>query len=244
MILSYIAGYSKFDGSSDFDQDGGAHVPTSFATGATFQDDRTNYSHYKNYSHELDLKSIGDNAIDWILGLYYAAEDNSHPLRHPDLQRHAARHRGLAGLVHPAQGNRQIRTPSSARQRGTSATRCTSPAARATRTTERKRSAEAVGAGRTTRTCRSCRSTPGTIPGPDTGFGFGVGGINDGHYSANKPTWLVRLDADLADDVFCLRQRVDRLQVGRPAGRRRALQGRDADELRSRHRSSPSSIII
>jgi iron complex outermembrane receptor protein len=75
--LSYIAGFSSFSGSSDFDQDQGAHVPTSFATGATFQQDRTNNSHYFSHSHEIDLRSKGDNRLDWILGLYYAAEDNS-----------------------------------------------------------------------------------------------------------------------------------------------------------------------
>ena len=31
--LSYIAGVSKFSGSSNFDQDGGVAIPTSFATG-------------------------------------------------------------------------------------------------------------------------------------------------------------------------------------------------------------------
>src|SRR6185369_7626755 len=77
LMLSYIAGFSKFDGSSDYDQDGGVLVPTSFNTGSTFQDDRTNYSKYRSSSHELDLKSTGDNTIDWILGLYYAAEDNA-----------------------------------------------------------------------------------------------------------------------------------------------------------------------
>lgn len=74
--LSYIAGYSHFQGASDFDQDGGAHVPTSFATGATFQEDRTTWSHYANWSHELELRSRGKQTLDWILGLYYAAEDN------------------------------------------------------------------------------------------------------------------------------------------------------------------------
>ncbi|HZP66087.1 MAG TPA: TonB-dependent receptor, partial [Rudaea sp.] len=77
MVLSYVAGASKYHGSSDFDQDGGVQVPTSFATGSTFQEDRTNYSHYRSQSHELDLKSTGENVLDWILGLYYAAEDNS-----------------------------------------------------------------------------------------------------------------------------------------------------------------------
>jgi iron complex outermembrane receptor protein len=76
MSLAYIAGYSRFKGSSDFDQDGGAHVPTSFTTGATFQEDRTNWSKYTNYSHELNLQSTGKRDVDWILGAYYAAEDN------------------------------------------------------------------------------------------------------------------------------------------------------------------------
>jgi len=75
--LTYIAGFSKFNGSSDFDQAGGAKVPTSFTTGATYQEDRTNFSHYSNTSHELELQSAGKQMVDWILGLYYAAEDNS-----------------------------------------------------------------------------------------------------------------------------------------------------------------------
>ncbi|MDR3506936.1 MAG: TonB-dependent receptor [Caulobacteraceae bacterium] len=75
--LDYIAGYSRYTGASAFDQDGGTHVPTSFATGATFQEDRTNYSRYTNYSHEVEVKSLGKHTVDWILGLYYAAEDNA-----------------------------------------------------------------------------------------------------------------------------------------------------------------------
>ncbi|MED5621075.1 TonB-dependent receptor [Ideonella sp. BN130291] len=76
MSLSYIAGYSRYTGSSDFDQAGGATVPTSFTTGATYQQDRTNWSKYTNHSHELELQSTGTHTVDWILGLYYAAEDN------------------------------------------------------------------------------------------------------------------------------------------------------------------------
>ncbi|MDQ0464331.1 iron complex outermembrane receptor protein [Caulobacter ginsengisoli] len=75
--LTYVAGYSRFTGSSDFDQDGGVTVPTSIATGATYQEDRTNNSKYTNYSHEVTLASRGDHRVDWILGAYYAAEDNS-----------------------------------------------------------------------------------------------------------------------------------------------------------------------
>jgi iron complex outermembrane receptor protein len=77
LALTYIAGYSKFDGSSTFDQDGGVAIPTSFTTGATYQGNNTVASKYKNYSHELELQSTGTHTVDWQVGLYYAAEDNS-----------------------------------------------------------------------------------------------------------------------------------------------------------------------
>ncbi|MBA5636891.1 TonB-dependent receptor [Duganella sp. LX20W] len=76
-MLTYIAGYSRFSGASTFDADGGANVPTSFATGATYQANNTVSSHYVNYSHELELQSVGKRAVDWQLGLYYGAEKNS-----------------------------------------------------------------------------------------------------------------------------------------------------------------------
>ncbi len=76
LTLNYTAGYSDFQGSSDFDQSGGASVPTSWTTGGVVQEDRTNWSHYKNWSHEVQLQSQGKHDVDWILGLYYAAEDN------------------------------------------------------------------------------------------------------------------------------------------------------------------------
>ncbi|HUB92114.1 MAG TPA: TonB-dependent receptor, partial [Dyella sp.] len=77
MALTYIAGYNRFSGASNYDQDAGAILPTSFTTGGVYQDDRTNYSNYSSYSHELDLKSTGQHTVDWILGLYYSAEDNN-----------------------------------------------------------------------------------------------------------------------------------------------------------------------
>ncbi|MDO8654374.1 MAG: TonB-dependent receptor [Undibacterium sp.] len=76
MSLAYIAGYSKFSGSSRYDQDGGATVPTSFATGGSHQENNTVSSNYSNYSHEVELQSTGKRDIDWLLGLYYAAETN------------------------------------------------------------------------------------------------------------------------------------------------------------------------
>ena len=77
ITLAYIAGYNWFNGSSDFDQDSGTHVPQFWADPATtYQEDRTNYEHYYNYSHELDLQSVGHHTVDWTLGLYYENEKN------------------------------------------------------------------------------------------------------------------------------------------------------------------------
>ena len=74
MELSYIAGYNRYSGKSDFDQDGGVTVPTSFTTNGVYQDDRTNDSHYKNWSQEFNLKSTGPETVDWILGAYYGTK--------------------------------------------------------------------------------------------------------------------------------------------------------------------------
>ncbi|RZT08124.1 iron complex outermembrane recepter protein [Duganella sp. CF402] len=82
VALAYIAGYSRFNGSSTFDQDGGANPATSFTTAASstgsagYQANNTVWSKYKNYSHELEIMSTGKRDVDWLLGLYYANEDN------------------------------------------------------------------------------------------------------------------------------------------------------------------------
>lgn len=76
MALAYTAGYSHATGAGTFDQDRGIDVPTSFTTGGSYQEDRTNWSDYRNYSHEVTVQSTGKRDVDWILGLYYAAEDN------------------------------------------------------------------------------------------------------------------------------------------------------------------------
>ena len=74
--LAYIAGYANFNGSSTFDQDGGANPATSFTTGGNAQANNTVWSKYKNYSHEVEIQSTGKRDIDWLLGLYYANENN------------------------------------------------------------------------------------------------------------------------------------------------------------------------
>jgi iron complex outermembrane receptor protein len=81
VALAYIAGYSRFNGSSTFDQDGGANPATSFTTtnssgSAGYQANNTVWSKYTNYSHELEIMSTGKRDVDWLLGLYYANEDN------------------------------------------------------------------------------------------------------------------------------------------------------------------------
>jgi iron complex outermembrane receptor protein len=75
---SYIAGYQKIGGSTATDSDAGTLPPTSASTpSGAFQENRTVSSSYKFQSHELQLKSRGDNKIDWILGAYYSHEKNS-----------------------------------------------------------------------------------------------------------------------------------------------------------------------
>ncbi len=76
MALHYIAGFSKYQGSMRFDQDGGAAIPTSIRSGATWQEHTTTDSNYRSHSHELELQSVGTRTVDWQLGLYYAAEKN------------------------------------------------------------------------------------------------------------------------------------------------------------------------
>ncbi|WP_374580895.1 TonB-dependent receptor [Pseudoduganella sp.] len=76
IALAYIAGHSKFSGSSTYDQDGGRVLPTSFTTGGDFQANNTVWSRYSSNSHELQLQSTGSREVDWQVGAYYAAEDN------------------------------------------------------------------------------------------------------------------------------------------------------------------------
>jgi len=79
---AYIAGFSRVGGTADSDADAGAHPPFEDATGTvvmpndSFGENRTAYSRYDFWSHELQLKSIGHNTIDWIVGGYYSHEVN------------------------------------------------------------------------------------------------------------------------------------------------------------------------
>ena len=199
MTLSYIAGFSKYQGSSDYDQDGGTLVPTSFATGSTFQEDRTNESHYRSNSHELDLKSTGDNTLDWILGLYYAAEDNSIRFDIPIFNGTSQGTVAWQGsFIQPSEtvnsyaGFGQATWHLSDRLRLTGGVRWTHD--------EKENTGGRNYGWQYNPDVPQIPIATGTIPGADTGFG--VTAHNDGKYDASKATWLVRVDADLAENAL------------------------------------------
>jgi iron complex outermembrane recepter protein len=201
LALSYTAGYSHYNGSSDFDQDGGVQVPTSFTTGATFQEDRTNYSTYTNSSHEIDLKSTGDNTIDWILGLYYAAEQNKIRFDIPifnGTQQGTVAWQG--SFIQPKQTVDSKAVFGQATWHLSDAFRLT---AGLRYTKDQKENIGGRGWGwQYNADVPQVPIAPGTIPSPETGFGFGISGINDGKYDHGQTTWLVRGDVDLADNFL------------------------------------------
>ncbi len=194
LSLSYIAGISRFEGSADFDQDGGVQVPTSFTTGATYQQDRTNYSVYRNHSHELNLTSNGENTVDWILGLYYAAEKNKIRFDIPifnGTQQGTVAWQG--SFIQPKQ------TVDSKAVFG-QATWNVSDEFRLTGglryTDDAKENIGGRGWGWAYNPAvPQVPISPGTYPSPGTGFN--VSTINDGEYSHSQVTWLARTDFDV-----------------------------------------------
>ncbi|WP_419828029.1 TonB-dependent receptor [Sphingomonas sp.] len=78
--LAYLAGWQRVGGSTRFDADSGTELPdpaspTTLPNGA-FEENRTVNSRYDFYSHEVQVKSIGNHPIDWIVGGYYSHERN------------------------------------------------------------------------------------------------------------------------------------------------------------------------
>ena len=160
-----------------------------------------------------------------------------HPLRHPDHERHAAGHRGLAGLVHPAEGDgaldRRLRSAHLEPHRLAAPHR--RPALHLRQAHQRRRYEQRLDRR------------------PDRCAGAGERELRPAcrrlrlcDLSAQR-RHLHRQEDDLARarqlrlhaGLHGLRQRVDRLQVGRPAGWRRALRLGDADQLRGRHEEHP-----
>ncbi len=193
MLLSYVAGFNRFSGKSNFDQDNGAQVPTSFTTGASYQADRTNFSNYKNYSHELDLKSTGDNAVDWILGAYYAAEDNNIRFDIPILNGTAQGTVAWQGsFIQPKETVETTAFFGQATWHITDGLRLTG-GARWSNDTKKNEGGRGWGWAYDP-TVPQVPISPDVEPG---NVGFNVSTVNDARYDKSKVTWLARLDTDV-----------------------------------------------
>ncbi len=200
LSLAYVAGYSRFTGSGTFDQDGGATVPTSFTTGATYQEDRTNWSKYTNYSHELSLQSVGKKQIDWILGLYYAAEDNGIRFDIPIMNGTQQGTVGWQGSF--IQPKETVRSAAGFGQLTWNATDDLHLTGGLRYTSDKRANIGGRGYGWAyDPTTPQVPVSIGLDPAA-AGSGFGVPGKNDGEYSAKKLTWLARVNYDISRDMM------------------------------------------
>ena len=200
MSLAYVSGYSRFTGASDFDQDGGAGVPTSFTTGATYQQDRTNHSTYFNQSHELTLQSTGKQTVDWILGAYYAAEDNSIRFDIPIMNGTQQGSVGWQGsFIQPKETVDSKAVFGQATWNASEALHLTG----GLRYTSDKRTNE----GGTNNGWAYDATLPAVPVDPNNpvlgpGTGFTTYQHNDGEYKSSKTTWLVRAGYDVSKDFL------------------------------------------
>ena len=193
MMLSYVAGFNRFSGKSNYDQDNGVQVPTSFTTGASYQADRTNFSNYKNYSHELDLKSTGDNTVDWILGAYYAAEDNNIRFDIPILNGTSQGTVSWQGsFIQPKETVESKAFFGQATWHITDSLRLTG-GARWSNDIKKNEGGRGWGWAYDP-TVPQVPISPDVEPG---NVGFAVSTVNDAKYDKSKATWLARLDTDV-----------------------------------------------
>ncbi len=195
MMLSYIAGFNRFSGKSNFAQDAGVQVPTSFTTGATYQADRTNYSNYKSNSQELDLKSTGDNTMDWILGAYYAAENNN--IRF-DIPIFNGTQQGTVGwqgsFIQPQETVQSTAVFGQATWHISDSWRLTGGARWSH---DRKENRGGIGWGWAYNpNVPQIPLSPDVQPSPVNGFAIST--INDATYRNSKVTWLARVDTDVS----------------------------------------------
>ncbi|WP_165189166.1 TonB-dependent receptor [Caulobacter soli] len=78
--LTYVTGWQRVGGNADSDADGGilgVTQPNGSLTQGGFGENNTVWSRNDAWSHEIQLKSQGENTVDWIVGGYYSHEDNS-----------------------------------------------------------------------------------------------------------------------------------------------------------------------
>jgi len=197
MQLSYIAGYNHFSGKSQFDQDSGVQVPTSFATGASSQNDRTNSSNYKSYSHEFDLKSTGQQTIDWIVGAYYGYEDNNIrfdiPIMNGTMVSESVAWQG--SFIQPKETVKSTALFGQATWHMSDHWRLTGGLRWSD---DEKKNIGGRGWGWAyDPTVPQLPIAPSTYPSPATGFNIST--RNDAKYSDDRITWLARVDTDISE---------------------------------------------
>jgi iron complex outermembrane receptor protein len=196
LALTYIGGLSTFSGSGTFDQDLGSQVPTSFATGANHQEDNTVWSRYKSQSHELSVQSTGKQALDWILGLYYAAEDNG--IRF-DIPIFNGTQQGTAGwqgsFIQPKETVDASAVFGQTTFNASDALHFTLGARYSH--DDRKNIGGRGWFWAYDNTVPQVPLNPGLDP-TKPGSGFTAGSINDGHYTGSKTTYLARVNYELS----------------------------------------------
>lgn len=197
MQLSYIAGYNHYSGQSDFDQDVGVSVPTSFTTNGVYQDDRTNSSTYKNWSQEINLKSTGPQTVDWILGAYYGYEDNSIRFDIPIMN--GTRYGTVSwqgSFIQPKETVESYALFGQATWHLSDHWRLTGGARWSHDDKENKGGINWGWAYDPT--VPQLPISPDVYPDPSNGFS--VSQRNTAKYSKGKPTWLLRLDTDVSEN--------------------------------------------
>ncbi|NKJ23337.1 TonB-dependent receptor [Dyella sp. SG609] len=197
MQLSYVAGYNHFSGKSQFDQDSGVQVPTSFATGASSQNDRTNSSNYKSYSHEFDLKSVGEQTVDWIVGAYYGYEDNNIrfdiPIMNGTMVSESVAWQG--SFIQPKETVKSTALFGQATWHLSDHWRLTGGLRWSD---DEKKNIGGRGWGWAyDPTVPQVPIAPSTYPSPATGFNIST--RNDAKYSDDRVTWLARIDTDISE---------------------------------------------
>jgi len=199
MSLTYVAGIGRFKGSGTYDQDLGVQIPTSFTTGANHQEDNTVWSKYNSYSHEMTLQSTGKQSLDWILGLYYAAEDNGIRFDIPIMNGTQQGTVGWQGsFIQPKETVASKAVFGQVNFNLSDALHLTAGA----RYTQDDR--KNIGGGSWTWAYNPLAPQVPLDPGldPKTSAGYQRGDVNDAHYTGSKATYLARAAYDLSKDAM------------------------------------------
>ncbi len=218
---SYIAGFTRLGGSTQADADAGALPPTGGFDPANggkqiflggFGENRTVNSRFDFMSHEVQLKSIGQNTIDFIIGGYYSDETNR--IRFDVDQRDGYRNGGTRAFVGSfIQANRGINSVAGFGQATWNATSRLRLTGGLRYTYDRKQD---IG-GRNI-TAFGCQTTGpcnvnifGVLPGASANELLAYLNAQGGNFSISnndvkggwgKLTYLGRVDADLTDNVL------------------------------------------